>query len=910
MQRPLLGGWVALAVLVASGMPVWAQAAGVANVAGAAVVYADRVTRTDQAGFSVLELLGNVVISRGEQRLQSDRAVIFVNLARSAQTGKVILDCYAEGNVVTYEHGAVVESQRAYFSWELARLSVDDENGKIEQVQTPPEAALLERAEEARARGAVEPMPAPARVPEATIRRYVAVAELQPMRFGTIYAQQQVAPEIEVRREGDTLITVATGQPDILFYDPDPRMGQLELLADNLVIWLNDKVMTETGDARKADLQIYAEGHVRLYHQGRIITCEQMFYDYGKQQALLVGGVGGDAVIKGYYRQRNLPIYFRAKEFRQLSRTRFQADRAHITTCEFGHPHWSMSTGRMEVVIGREEVAGPEGEPETGPVTERATFYNSFFEVRGVPLAYVPVWTHSLRRDRTPLSRLSFNHSSKFGTEIRTGWDPYAFHLYENDWSDVTIVADWLSKRGVGVGLDANYARETFYGSLRSYYIKDQAKQDSNDSVFPREDRGWVHWMDRRRLSEHWRVDFEFSFISDADFLNEYFQQELNQQKEKENIAFLHYTRDNFGLTLLGKWRVNDFLTVVERQPELRTLWIGQPLLDNRLVYTTDNTLANLRRRQSEDLPGPPGSFDSLRADTQHELQLPLDAGPVKVSPFVAAEYTYYDEDLTGDSIDRTLLTAGARGSTAWWRVYDVQSRLWDLNGLRHIVTPQVTYADTFSSSTPASDLLQFDDIDSRDKFQVVNFHMRNRLQTKRSVRPPTDAEPAVYGVTEWMRLDSDINYFPDPDRDNAGRSFSNLILKYRFQVTDRVAILSNVGIDLDDRKSLETFDFGFDVNRSPRLAFYLGERYTRADRSNELIGRVEYRIDERYTVGMLGIIDIGNGHAEELRVTLTRRLHRWLMRVGFERDLGQDDTSVLLEFVPQGIPEATLRFF
>ena len=291
-------------------------------------------------------------------------------------------------------------------------------------------------------------------------------------------------------------------------------------------------------------------------------------------------------------------------------------------------------------------------------------------------------------------------------------------------------------------------------------------------------------------------------------------------------------------------------------------------------------------------------------------MQLPLAVGPVKVAPFVGARYTYYGEDALGDSNGRMLLSSGVRTSTRVWRLYDVHSRLWDLNGLRHIILPNVDYITAFHSSTSATDLLQFDGVDALDEFQVVRFGLLQRLQTKRPRRRRVPTGEADWRVVDWMRFDAEIDYFPNADRDNGGRDLSDLMLDYEFLITNRVKLLADADIDIDDDKRVEAATVGFRINRSPHFSFYLGQRYIPDGNSNIFIGRAEYKVDERWAVSLLGQYDWETGLSDDVRLTLIRKLHRWEMRVGVEHDHGEDDTSFMFELVPQYMPKLRLRFF
>ena len=800
-----------------------------------------------------------------------------------------------------------------YFSWKVPGLTLDDGDGRIEAVSRKLD-RFLSHGDVVRAYGGLDEVPVfigpkhrPRPVPRP--RPYAKAPELQPMRFGTIYAQKLPMPDITVRREGDTLITIASKSPDLVFNDPDTAMGQLEILADNAVIWINEKKMKETGDARKSELQIYAEGHVVVHHRGRTIRCERLFYDYARQKALIIGGPEGYAVIQGHHGETQIPYYYHAKAFRQLNRDNFRADNCRITTSEFGHPEWYVSVKRMDLKIGREMVPDASGRPAEEVVSEKAVFHHSVFKAGGIPLAYLPYWSHNLKRDRALLKRFTLGSSSDLGTEVRTGWDPYALGFYENDWSQPVVLLDYFSDRGLAYGLELEYARADTNGYFHGYHINDNGTDNSGVPLDGRS-RGRIRWLHRQLLSDYWRLDTELSYLSDAGFLNEYFEKEFKEDKAQETMAYLRYARDNFGFTALARGRINSFTTEIEYLPEVRALLVGQPILGNRLVYSTDNRLGFLRRRQDDRLAGLPGDYDSLRLDSAHELQLPFRVGPVKLAPFVGARFTAYGRNVLGRSDDRTLLSGGVRASSRIWRVYDVQSRLWGLNGIRHVMVPNVEYIRTFVSSTPAARLPQFDGIDALDKSSIVRFGLFQRWQTKRPRRKVVPTGPADWRVVDWMTLDAGIDFYPDADRDHGGRDLSDLTLEYIFRISDRMTLLADSDIDLDDDKRFETATIGVNLNRSPRFSVYLGQRYIRTGDSNTTIGRLEYKVDERWKVGMLGNYDWATGQSNDVRLTLTRVLHDWELRMGFERDSGEDDTTFMLEFAPVWVPTFQFRLF
>ena len=110
---------------------------------------------------------------------------------------------------------------------------------------------------------------------------------------------------------------------------------------------------------------------------------------------------------------------------------------------------------------------------------------------------------------------------------------------------------------------------------------------------------------------------------------------------------------------------------------------------------------------------------------------MPMTIGKTKVVPFVAGTVAYDDGSGFWTNIDGSPASSkdnvwsgegGVRISPqSYWKVFpNVKSRLWDLNQLRHIISPYMTAVGHIQSDSV---------IEQRD---MVNVGISQRLQTKR----------------------------------------------------------------------------------------------------------------------------------------------------------------------------------
>ena len=842
-----------------------------------------------------------VTIRYDSKTVTARRAVVWFDESRPKLTGVISLDIYLEGQVKVAERGAAISSEREYFHLEtLRRFVVGDADGTVPEYPEPVSSDLLGRAREARSAEAVTPPAAP----RPRVERYPAPEparrELLEARYQA-FALSRKGFDVEswVAEDGRRVFVI-TGGVDIV-RDLPARSGApaetMELVADNLVTWV-----PLGGAGEQLHTELYAEGNVTLYHRGRVLEGDRIFYDLTDDRAIIL-----EAVIRSTVRAGQVPLYYRAKEVRQLNRNQYVASDAVITTCEFQQPHYWLQAKQLTL--------------DESSDRRLARAWNNVLFVRGLPLWYWPYYARDLNRDRMVLKRFRLRQSSEFGTEIRTAWDLYDLGLYENDWSNLALVMDVLTDRGVGLGLDFDYRRWAGEGYFTSYFIDDQG-EDVPGVPLEHQERGRFEWRHRQQLGPYDTLMAEFAWMSDRGFLDEYFEREAREDKEKETILYYKHQRGLAAFTALTKFRTSNFLTQTEYLPQVGFRLLGYPLgyrfWGERLTLYSATQLANVRLRPDDalDLPQP----RAWRLDTRNEVDLPLAWRFIRFVPFLGARYTAYSDSPdrfgreSGRSLDRFAAELGFRSSATFWRLYRVSSRLWDLQDIRHIITPTIDYLYRFAVTAGPTELFQFDEVDRVDEFQVIRLGLRQRWQTRRLTRGRSPLASVDRRVVDWLVMDVELDVFPNRDRDNEGNLMGPLQLDLIWRLSDHLTVLSDAEVDMEDGFAWDRFNLALKVDRSPRLSFYLGQRYIRDVGSSAFTVGFDYRLSQKWQLGTLWQYDFQADAALTQRLVLTRRLHRWLLEISFERDEGEEDgqanTSISLTLIPQGLPETQLRFF
>lgn len=726
---------------------------------------------------------------------------------------------------------------------------------------------------------------------------------------------------------------------------PDPKgdaVRHVDLQADHIAVFLSKAPAGPNHPQTEQRLwglgvdtvdAVYLEGDVQMAEDGRSIRCEQLYYDLRARKALAV-----KAVLRTYSPQRGIPLYVRAERLRQKAQDTFVGEQVTLTSSEFHVPQVSFSAAQVLVVDTTGADAG------RGDLSDRSFVA----EMNGVRLK---VYDHtllrlpSLRTDLAgtdlPIRGVRVGYDDVWGASLETRWRlSRMLGLQAPEGADGTLLLDVYSERGPGAGVEIHYERDTYFGRVLAYGIYDSGTDTlgripaRRDIEPPDEARGRFTVQHRQFLPRQWQLTGEVSTVSDRTFLEQYYRGEFNREKEQETLVHLKRIHGNQGFSLLAKGQINDFANTVTEMPGARFHWTGQSFLNDRLTFYSDTSVSRMQYRPDEDA----GELDPNEVfvfmSSRQEVDLPLASQGHKVVPFAAVTAAY--DDGTGFTADvdnnpvegHAAAWFGEMGVRAtlgpWWRTRPaVRSIFWDLDGLRHVVTPRGMAVSYWQTEPEAR---------QRD---VLSLGLSQRLQTRRGTG---DRRRTV----DWLEWNLDAVWLEDaadtgspnaliwsepfvPLLDRSGRRLppvdrrtstlfasvrDHLATDLRVHLTDSTAILADAYYDLRDGV-VRQFNIGISHVRWPDFGYYIGSRYIR-DFDNGLGERgthavtaaVTYRIDPRYTVVWSQQYDFDYGAGVRSALTLVRRYHRLNYGLTFGLDESMDEVSVVFGLWPQGVPE------
>jgi lipopolysaccharide export system protein LptA len=676
---------------------------------------------------------------------------------------------------------------------------------------------------------------------------------------------------------------------------------------------LRDEDRDDRETARRYVEAIYLEGDVIITRGDRTIRAARIYYDLRSNQALIL-----DAVLRAFAQQRNLPIYVRAEEVRQLSITDYEARHATISTSEFHTPH--VSIGAETVTLADVTPRDESGEI-IGVRAGRYTAKNTTFRLDGFPLLWSPASSGDFQGEDTAFRSAKAGYDDEFGAAFQTQWHLFnLLGLVPPEGFDGTLKLDYFTQRGPGVGVDLDYEREDYYGLFRGYYINDHGTDDLSGNPQrggdpDTENRGRVLWRHRQFLDQGWELTLETAYISDRNYLEEYERNEFENGKEQETGIYLVKRDRNWQFSTLFNENINHFITQTEHLPEARFSLLGEPIGDYATLYH-DSRMGGVRYDLTGDanadfLPrNEQGSTNTARGDLREEMQFPLPAlGPLKFTPFASIRGTHWDGSPRGSGgVTRAFSTVGVQGNMYFSRVYeDVDSRLLDVHRLRHIIKPDFNlwYADTNRNS---NEMYRFDsEVEDIDAFGGGSVGLRQRWQTKRG-------SPGRWRTVDWIVLDVEAGFFDSPPpgdnthgnvidqrpEDSIASNF--LSMNFLWRLSDTTALIYE-GVYDWNRGEMGTSAISLAYERLPRLAAFLGWRFVDQTRNNVLAAGANYKLNEKHTIGIRELYDIDRGQNVDTSLVLIRRWPRWYTAVTIAWDRAIDDFSVNLSIWPEGAP-------
>lgn len=744
----------------------------------------------------------------------------------------------------------------------------------------------------------------------------------------------------------ENVVTAAGDErsPVTVVYWDARRDRTLQLTAERAVVFLEPGPIVAEGRFSADQVRgVYLEGDVYADDGQYRVRSPRVYYSVRDNRALLI-----DAVFSTYDEQRGLPLYVRAKTIEQLSQSRYKATRARITNTAFFDP--GLSLGASSVTIASAERNGRSSVwLDAHDVTLRAG---------GLPVFWLP----RFRGDPTaiPIRDVRVESSRGSGFAVKTGWNGFSLlGMDAPEGQAFELLADEYFQRGPAVGADWSWRAQDAQAALLAYSLPHDAGSDlaSTGRRVTREGefRGMALGEYRAQVSEHWTLRAQAFWISDGTFVDAFFDHLQRNHRELENSLEARRTDDSTSLALTVKASSVDFIPTdyllqgqgytVRRLPEVTYTRLADDLLPDAapglLTYSSE-TRAGLLALEFDDVLARDRGFtspalsqqlfgitpdqsiaDALRAqglgssnvarfDTRHEVSAQLSAGPVQVTPFVVGRFTAYDQAFASfspeaDERSRTWGAAGVHAATEVQRIDNsVNSRLFDLHRIRHIVSPSVTLW-TSGASIRRDDLPIYDEsVESIAQGDVLRLALNQTWQTQRG-------GPGRMRSVDVLRFDTELVF---SDNQGAARSPIGRFIASRpeqsslgdflgvsaaWQVTEVVSLAAQSVYDLDLHQQARS-SLGAMIQHSPEFSTFADLRYINSQDQTFADVGVRYILTPKYTVSAFAAYDTDRANFQSINAELRRALPNVWLGVGVTYNEITGDTTFGLVLQPRGI--------
>jgi hypothetical protein len=500
--------------------------------------------------------------------------------------------------------------------------------------------------------------------------------------------------------------------------------------------------------------------------------------------------------------QQYRPIVGRNEKGLLFGPTEIRAERTLVTGSRFPVPGYRFQSRSIDLRELDAPLLGPDGKPvanpnnPAGPTDKvfRIDARQNLYKIGPVPVFYWPrVVTDSDDLD-PPLRQIQFRANNYFGQQFLTDWSMFKLlGIKKPDFIDNwNLDIDYLSYRGVAAGAELGWSGRDLFGDIsdpyhrlrdgrsvdRPYYgyfdiwgLKDVRGRDTlgpgfavltdappralrklfdrTSDPFFNDFRGRVQLRHMQFLlpsdapfDEDFRLQLEAAYLSDRNFLEQYYKRLFDSGLDAVNLAYGIYQRENRALTLLTQGNLQDWYTDTQWFPKLDYYRLGDSLFGNLLVYSQNSGVDYVNIHTATEVNNP-NLFGTLAPDvsflpydpisatsgplrtgrlwTSHELELPIDLSFLRVVPYAQGQLVGWDNQFQnalppsdlqnvlpqqafirgaqGALLGRAWAGLGARANVMAWRNYPgAESELLNVHGLSHKINFDADFRTAYSN--------------------------------------------------------------------------------------------------------------------------------------------------------------------------------------------------------------------
>jgi LPS-assembly protein len=452
---------------------------------------------------------------------------------------------------------------------------------------------------------------------------------------------------------------------------------------------------------------------------------------------------------------------------------------------------------------------------------------------------------------------LDAGYRSSLGAILDVG-----FHVPVYAGSKVGADLGLYSSRGIMFGPSGSYnlthADTEYTGSLKSGFIHDYGNRTTDilgNPIHP--NRAYAEWQNHEQMGQDLTLNANITWWKDSEILRDFNPKEFYSIQTPDSTVEATYTSDNYFASAFMRLNPNAFEDIIQRLPEIRfdliTTAIGGGFYER-----LNSSIAALR-----ETPPRGKTLASNRFDLFYQISRPINpTSYFNFTPVVGTRLTDYMDTQGALSKNNYLRVLGEVGFDSELRssgIFNFSNPLWDINGIRHLFTPVVSYRfvpkdtsalkyiplidrktyTTYLQPIEIGDLRTVDQIPHENTFRLS---LNNSIQTRAS----------QYGSRDLLILNL-VGDIYNKSKVNE-RGHSNIHSDFSLTPARWIEITSQEVFNPSDFRIRE-FESGIKLKSGDKWTLKLASDFVKHE-NNEYLAEATYRIDERFE--LIGLLEYG----------------------------------------------------
>jgi LPS-assembly protein len=481
--------------------------------------------------------------------------------------------------------------------------------------------------------------------------------------------------------------------------------------------------------------------------------------------------------------------------------------------------------------------------------------------VAGLPM--IPVW-HGGSTINASAATSYLHFSGGYRSDLGASGTA-ALRIPLNDDFKVGGDLSFYTARGVMVGPAAQYGSADgsgdLLGSLQSGFISDYGNTTTADILgnpVPR-DRGFLEWTHQEQVTDNLTLDGKFNWWDDSEVVRDFRPHEFYTVQEPDSYLEAVDSGNNYYASVFGRFQPDSFEPVQERLPEI-SFDLVPTAVGAGFYQRFDASAVSL-------LEKPPGGGQELasdRLDMFYGLSHPYSEGDwLSFTPVVGGRITNYSNTVGAEDPGGYTRALGEIGFDALLHssgTFDYENPVWDIDGLRHLLTPEISYryipdADAGQKFIPAIDRPSFTPylqplelgdmpyIDNLNPVNTLRLGLGNILQTR---------DDSGYGSRDLVSFDlaDDLYFRRQPGVDTFSEMQSDIALTpAKWLSIDEEEIFS------PETMTVREVETGISVNDGETWYVHLGNDFLRHE-NDAYIAELRVRLNEVYALHLVSEYD------------------------------------------------------